>query len=64
MTVAVKSFNNNKGQAYTLPLTKVTKMINNPAKRLDEIEIEVKKLNQEANDIKDINLPRTFKGAR
>jgi hypothetical protein len=52
------------GRAYTSPLTKVNKMINNPAKRLDEIEIEVKKLNQEANDIKDINLPRTFKGAR
>ena len=28
-------------------------MINNPAKRLDDIEIEIKELNQEANAIKD-----------
>jgi hypothetical protein len=53
--VAVKNFNNNKGQAYTLPQTKVTNMINNPAKRLHEIAEQIAELKKEEKQIKDFH---------
>jgi len=51
--VAVKNFNNNKGQAYTLPLTKVNKMENN---HREDTELMIELMNRIAEDTKALNI--------
>ena len=51
--VAVKNFNNNKGQAYTLPLTKVTNMKNSTRKDTEQM---IKLMNRIAKDSKALGI--------